>query len=52
MDTQVREELQSAGKEKSSVIDKLAVLQEEQRNLIDIVTDKDKKIKEVAKVSF
>lgn len=47
---QVTEELQSSGREKSSVIDKLAVLQEERRKLIDTVTDKDKKIKELAKV--
>lgn len=37
-------------RDKSSVIGKLAMLQEDQRKLIDQVTDKDKRVKELSKV--
>ena len=47
----MREQLAAAGQEKEGVIGKLAVLQEDQRKLIDKVTDKEKREKELLKVS-
>ncbi len=41
---------EEAGKSRDSVINKLAVLQEEHRNFIDQVTDKEKRVRELLKV--
>jgi hypothetical protein len=47
---QVSQQREDADRDKSNVIGKLAVLQEEQRKLIDEVTDRDKRAKELIKV--
>lgn len=47
---QVDKQLSDANKDKESVIKKLAVLQEEHRNQIDRITDKEARIKELTKV--
>ena len=41
---------EDADRDKSSVIGRLAVLQADQRKLIDQITDKDKRVKELSKV--
>ena len=43
-------QLESAERDKKNVIGKLGILQEEQRKLIDQVTDREKRIKELLKV--
>ena len=41
-----------ASKSRDSVISKLALLQEEHRNLVDQITDKEKRVRELTKVSL
>lgn len=48
----MNEQLAAACKDKDGVIGKLATMQEEHRKLIDQLTDKEKRVKELSKVGL